>query len=194
METFTLGAGTWIRRLVTRGALIRTSDRIEAVAALLVLILVVLAVPVAGAMGTSTYDSRVHEYAAQRLTSHHVDAIATDHSSPDKERHQDDFVTPIQWHWAGRQHIDTIQTTTKMKPGDREPIWVDAAGNQTVAPPTDRDAAVDAATLAISSWLVVAGAGILVLAVVRNRVDRRRYAEWDRELQNLAENGRTNRS
>ncbi|WP_019970610.1 hypothetical protein [Mycobacterium sp. 141] len=194
METFTLSPGTWILRLATRNALIRTSDRIEAAAAFLVLILVLLAVPVAGAMGTTTYDSRVHEYAAQRLTSHHIDAVATDHSSPDKERHQDDFVTPVQWLWAGQQHINTIQTTTNMKPGDREPIWVDAAGNQTVAPPTDRDAAVDAATLAISSWLVVASTGAAVLTVVRNRVDRRRYAEWDRELQELAENGRTNRS
>ncbi|WP_018601970.1 hypothetical protein [Mycobacterium sp. 155] len=194
METFTLSAGTWIRRLVTRSALIRASDRIEAAAALLISIFVVLAVPVAGAMGTTTYDSRTHEYAAQRLTDHHADAIATDHSSPDKKRHQDVFVTPVQWRWAGQRHVDTIQTTTKMKPGDREPIWVDAAGNRTVAPPTDHDAAVDAATLAISSWLIVAGTGAAVLAVVHNRVERRRYAEWDRELEDLAENGRTNRS
>ncbi|ART72093.1 hypothetical protein BTO20_29260 [Mycobacterium dioxanotrophicus] len=194
METFTLNAGTWIRRLATHGPLVRTSDRIEAAVALLVLILVLFAVPVAGALGTTAYDTRAHEYAAQRLTSHRVDAITTDGSSPSKMRYQDAFVTPVQWQFAGKQHIDTIRTPVRLKPGDHKPVWVDAAGNRTVAPLTDRDAAIDAVSIAIASWIAVAGAGAAVLVVVHSRVNRRRYAGWDRELEDLADNGRTNRS
>jgi hypothetical protein len=194
METFTLNAGTWIRRLATHGPLVRTSDRIEAAVALLVLILVLFAVPVAGALGTTAYDTRAHEYAAQRLTSHRVDAITTDGSSPSKMRYQDAFVTPVQWQFAGKQHIDTIRTPVRLKPGDHKPVWVDAAGNRTVAPLTDRDAAIDAVSIAIASWIAVAGAGAAVLIVVHSRVNRRRYAGWDRELEDLADNGRTNRS
>lgn len=192
METFTLNAGTWIRRLVTRGPLVRTSDRIEAAVTFLVLALVVLAIPVAGAMGTTAYDTRAHEYAAQRLSSHHVDAITTDGSAPSKMRPQDAFVTPVQWQFAGKHHIDTIVTPVRLKPGDQKSIWVDAAGNRTVAPLTDHDAAIDAASIAIASWLVVAAVGTAVLVVVRSRVNRRRYAGWDRELEDLADNGRTN--
>jgi hypothetical protein len=194
METFTLTAGTWVRRLATHGPLVRTSDRVEAAVTLVVVIFVVLAAAFAGALGTTTYDSRVHEYAAQQLTRHQVDAVATDESSPGKMRYQDAFVIPVQWQFAGRQHTDTIRTTAKMKPGDRKPIWVDAAGNRTFAPLTARDAAIDAVGIAVALWLVVAGAGTAVLAVVRNRVNRRRYAAWDRELEDLADNGHTSHS
>ncbi|GAS86468.1 Rv1733c family protein [Mycolicibacterium brisbanense] len=194
METFTLNAGTWIRRLATRGPLVRTSDRIEAAVGFLVLVLVLLAMPVAGAIGTTAYDTRVHEYAAQRLTTHRVDAVTTDASAPSKMRNQDAFVTPVQWQFAGKQHIDTVRTPVRLKPGDHKSVWVDGAGNRTVAPLTDRDAAIDAAGIAIVSWLAVAGVGATLLVVVHNRVDRRRYAGWDRELEDLADNGRTNRS
>jgi hypothetical protein len=194
METFTLTAGTWVRRLATHGPLVRTSDRIEAAVTLLILICVVLAVPVVGALGTTTYDSRAHEYAAQQLTRHQVDAVTTAESSPGKMRYQDTFVTPVQWQFAGRQHTDTIRTPVKMKSGDRKPIWVDAAGNRTFAPLTARDAAIDAVGIAVALWLVVAGVGAAVLAVVRNMVNRRRYAAWDRELQDLADNGHTSYS
>jgi hypothetical protein len=194
METFTLNAGTWIRRLVTRGPLVRTSDRVEAAVAFFIVVLVVLAFPVACAMGTTAFDTRAHEYAAQRLASHHVDAITTEGSSPSKMRYQDAFVTPVQWQFAGKQHIDTIWTPVSLKPGEHRPIWVDAAGNRTTAPLTDRDAAIDAISIAGASWLVVAGVGTAVLVVVHSRVNRRRYAGWDRELENLADNGRTNHS
>src|SRR5690349_23595015 len=60
METFTLNAGAWIRRLATHRPLVRTNDRVEAVLTLLILVIVVLALPVAGAMGTTAYDSRSH--------------------------------------------------------------------------------------------------------------------------------------
>ncbi|ORA34875.1 Rv1733c family protein [Mycobacterium aquaticum] len=194
METFTLNAGTWIRRLATHGPLVRTSDRVEAAVAFLVLILVLLAVPVAGALGTTAYDTRVHEYAAQRLTSHRIDAITTDDSSPSKMRYQDAYVTQVQWQFAGKQYIDTIRTPVRLKPGDHKSIWVDAAGNRTVAPLTDHDAAIDAVGIAIASWLAVAGAGAAMLVVVRSQANRHRYAGWDRELEDLADNGRTNRS
>lgn len=194
METFTLNAGTWIRRLATRGPLVRTSDRVEAAVGLLVLVLVILVVPIAGALGTTAYDTRTHEYAAQRLTSHRVEAIATDGSSPNKMRYQDAFVTSIRWQFAGKEHVDTIRTPVKLEPGDHQPIWVDAAGNRTVAPLTDRDAAIDSVSIAIASWLAVAGVGAAVLVAVHSRANRRRYADWDRELEDLADNGRTNRS
>jgi hypothetical protein len=194
METFTLHAGAWIRRLATHGPLVRTSDRVEAAVSLLILVIVVLALPVAGAIGTTTHDSRAREYAALRLTSHQVDAIATDDSIPGKLRYQDTYTTPLQWQFAGRHHSGTIRTRAMMKPGDRKQIWVDAAGNQTVAPLTDRDAAIDAVGAAVASWAVVAGAGATAMVVLRYQLNRRRYAAWDRELEDLADNGRTNHS
>lgn len=49
MQTFTLTMGGRLRRLFVRNTLVRTSDRIEALAATVaVLVLIILAVPVVG--------------------------------------------------------------------------------------------------------------------------------------------------
>jgi hypothetical protein len=194
MEIFTLNVGSWVRRLVTRGPLVRTSDRIEAAAVFLVLLVALLAVPVVGAVGTTRYDSRAHAYASQRLTSHEIDATTTQDSLPSTLPYQNTFLTQVQWQFAGRQHAGTIATPAEMKRGDHKRIWIDAEGNRIVAPPTDRDAAIDAVSVAGAAWLFIVSVGATGLMVLRHQLDQRRYAEWDRELADLGDNGRTNRS
>src|SRR5690349_14167589 len=121
METFTLNlnAGSWLRRLVPHSTLVRTTDRIEAAAVLLVLLVALLAVPVVCAVGTTRYDSQAHAYAAQRLTSHEIDATMTQDSTPSRMPYQKTFLTPVQWQFAGRQHTATIATQAKMNHGDQ---------------------------------------------------------------------------
>ena len=46
MQTFTLGLGVWFQRLVARNPLVRSSDRVETIAVLLIVALAVLAIPV----------------------------------------------------------------------------------------------------------------------------------------------------
>lgn len=64
------------------------------------------------------------------------------------------------------------------------------------APLTDDEAVSQAVVAALTGWLTVAGTGVGAWALLRHRLDRARYTEWDRALDDLAGNddGRTNRA
>ena len=65
MQTFTLSFGSWLRRLTVRNPLVRTSDRIEAAAVLLIFVVALLAAPVAGSV------------ARRSTTTSHIDSPQT---------------------------------------------------------------------------------------------------------------------
>ena len=59
MDTFTVRSPRWlVVRLFGRNPLIRISDRIEALALVLTVVVSLLAAPIAAAVGTAVYDSR----------------------------------------------------------------------------------------------------------------------------------------
>ena len=77
MQTFTIGLGrSWWVRLLGRNPLVRTSDRIEVMVLALAVLLTVVAVPIAGAIGTSVYDAHTRVYAEEAQTRHQVTATA----------------------------------------------------------------------------------------------------------------------
>lgn len=195
METFALKTGSWLQRLVARSPLVRASDRIEAAAVLMVLVAAVLVTPFAGAVGTAVYDGRVHAFAAERLTRHEVEANATRDSSVTRLPYQSSFLTPLEWHFAGHAHAGIVRTPHPMKVGDQTLIWVEPAGDNTEPPPAADEAATEAVVAGFGLWVAVVGFGVAAWALLRRRLDRTRYADWDRELDDLADNGgRTNRN
>ena len=53
MQTFTIGLGRyWWMRALGRNPLVRRSDRVEALAVALAIVITVVATPIAGAIGT----------------------------------------------------------------------------------------------------------------------------------------------
>ena len=195
MQTFTLSFGSWLRRLNVRNPLVRTSDRIEAAAVLLIAVLALLAAPVAGAAGTAVYDNLTHRFAADRLSRHEVAATVTHDSSLAPQAYEKPFLTPIQWQFAGHVHTDEVRTPDRIKAGERQKIWIDAAGSRTVKPLTDQNAATEAAVTAFGLWFAAVGVATAAWTVLRIRLDRMRYADWDRELDDLADSGgQTNRN
>ena len=194
MQTFTLTMGSWLRRLLVRNPLVRASDRIEAAAMCIALASAVLVIPVAGAFGTAIYDSRVHAFASDRLTRHEVEATATHESSVNRLPNESSVLTPLQWQFAGHPHTDIVSTPNDMQVGAKTSIWVDAAGDPLERPPSDLDVAIDAVMAAFWMWVAVAGGGAAGWTLLRSRLNRMRYTAWDRELDDLADNGgRTNR-
>ena len=160
-----------------------------------VLVTAILTVPVAGALGTSVYDERVHAYAAERLFRHEVEATATHDSSLTGLPYQGSNLTPLQWEFSGRTHTDIVTTPDKMKAGEQTLIWVDSTGARTKQPLSDNDAATEAAMAALGLWVAVVGGGIAACALLRWRLNQVRVFSWDRELDDLADNGgRTNRN
>jgi hypothetical protein len=188
MQTVTLNMGIWLRRLVVRNSLVRVSDRIEAAAIFVGLASAVLVVPFAG-------DNRVHAFTAEQLSVHEVEATATQDSSVTRLPYQSSVLTPLQWQFAGHTHTNIVSTRGDMEVGERTSIWVDAAGDRVERPPSDLDAAIEAVMAAFGIWVAVAGGGAAGWALLRSRLNRMRYAAWDRELDDLADNGgRTNRN
>ena len=77
MQTFTIGLGRhWWVRLLGRNPLVRSSDRIEVMVLSLAVLLTVVAVPIAGAIGTFVYDAHTRVYAEEAQTRHQVTATA----------------------------------------------------------------------------------------------------------------------
>ncbi len=188
MQTFTLGLGSWLRRLSARNPMVRTSDRIEATALLIVIAVALFAAPVAGAVGTGTYDSLKHAFAVDRINSREVAATATQDSRWSPRSYEKPFVTPVRWQFEGAVHTDEVQTDY-MKASDRLTIWIDAIGNRRTSPRTDRDAATEAIFTALGLWFAAVAVAIVSWAALRVRLDRSRHAAWDRELHDLADDG-----
>ena len=64
LETFTVGLPQWpIFVLLSRNPLVRASDRIQVLAAALAVLVLLLSVPVAAAVGTAVHESRRELYA-----------------------------------------------------------------------------------------------------------------------------------
>ncbi|MBP1820996.1 hypothetical protein [Mycobacterium sp. OAE908] len=193
MQTFTLTPGSWVRRLVVRNGLVRTSDRFEAFTMLLAVLFAILAVPVAGAAGTAVYDKQVHVFADERMARHEVAGTATHDSSVTALPFQFSYVSEVRWEFAGRIHTGVASTRNRMKAGDQTSVWVDAAGEPTRPPRGDKDAAADAMMVALGLWIAIAGATTAAYALLRAHLNHLRHAAWDRALADLADNdGRAN--
>ena len=82
-----------------------------------------------------------------------------------------------------------------LKAGEQIQIWAGGAGNRVGPLRQASQAATDAIGVAVSLWFGVVAAAAGALYVLRRRLDRSRYAQWDRELDTLADDdgGRTNR-
>src|SRR4051812_17830613 len=80
MNTFTVRLPRWpvLLRLAGRDPLVRTTDRIEALVVVLAVVVSLLAIPIAAAVGTAVYDARRQTYAEQADTLHTVPATVTD--------------------------------------------------------------------------------------------------------------------
>jgi hypothetical protein len=188
METFTLGLGNWLRCVTGRNSLARVSDRLEAAALLLAVAVVLIAAAIAGAVGTAYHDSLAREYATDRASRHTIVATAMKDSVLAPESNEKSFLTTIRWDFLGREHEDEVRSD-RMKMGDITTIWIDASGNRTTEPLTDGDAAIEAVLAAFTLWFTAMVVAATAWTLLRISLDRSRYAAWDRELDDLADNG-----
>jgi hypothetical protein len=183
VNTFTFGAArSWVLRLFGRHPLVRVSDRIEAFATALAVLVAVLAVPVVAAIGTSVHDSRARFYAEQMSSRHQVTATAVEDSAMLVRSNTVSFVVRARWNASGANHVSTIAWPERAKAGDQTNIWVDAHGDNANVPAAPGQAGLDAVGAAVSLWLGIVFAAAAFAFVVRWRLDRVRFAAWDREL------------
>ncbi|ORB28626.1 Rv1733c family protein [Mycolicibacterium parafortuitum] len=188
MQTATLPLMVWLRRLMLPHPLVRAADRIESAAILVIAVLALLAVPVAGAVGTAQYDHLRHTFAADREALHEVRASAVSDSRTDPGGYQTSYRTDVQWVFGGELHRAEI-VTPGMSGGEEMVLQVDDEGHPAGPVPSDQDAAVEAVMTAVLVWSAVVGVALAVGVMVRIRLNLTRFAAWDRELTDLVGDG-----
>lgn len=190
MQAFTFSPTRW-RTIRAFGAnpLVRVSDRIEAVVVVSAVALSLLALPVAGAIGTAVYDARSRIYAEEAHARHPIRAIVTTtrNSAAVARPYLNTTIVHTRWRAAGIEHVGTFRSERAVTVGDQIGIWVNDTG-EGVGPPTPASqAAVEAVWVAVPLWLMVIGAATALVAVVRWRLDCRHDSDWEREIGDLAD-------
>jgi hypothetical protein len=186
MDTFTLRLPRWrSMRLFGRNPLIRAGDRVEALVVVFAVVVVLLAAPIAAAVGTAVYDSRSHLYAQQAQNSHVVTAVVTDHKVTHRKALGQTVTVLARWFAAGSEHTGSVSAPPGVKTGDSIDIWVAEDGSH-VGPPlrTALDAAVAAAE---AIWFGAAIAAAALVAGTRTFLNRARHARWQKDFDKLVE-------
>jgi len=196
METFTFDwVRGWLARLCGRNELVRRSDRLETRVMALAATAAMFAVPVIAAFGTSVKDARTSVYVEQAHSRHQATATALENATLHVQVYSQTLEVPAQWPTEGRVHVATVTPPDMVRAGDRFAIWVDKSGNHVEAPSLLSQAVSDAIGSATLLWLTMTGALAGAVYLLRRKLNRSRYREWDRELISLAGNdgGRANR-
>ncbi|OBS03171.1 hypothetical protein BHQ23_06670 [Mycobacterium gordonae] len=183
METFAVNPPRWLWVLFSRNPLIRASDRLEALAAVVMLTLALLAIPIAGAVGTAVYDARSAHHAAQAQSRTAVTATVIDlpaRSDPTRVK--------ARWFAAGTEHTGLVQARSAPKVGESVEISVNPDGSY--AGPPHLSAAREAVLVALAVWLNATAAGLLGYAGIRSVLNRKRLAGWRPELAHAPGSGR----
>jgi hypothetical protein len=197
MQSFVIRPMTWpVLRLFSRNPLIRSCDRIETAVVTLAGLLVVIAAACAGVIGTMIHDTETQNYLEQARTRRAVVAKAVDDSKPAASPETTASTVHARWQVNGIDHADVLGWDYAVKAGEPLQIWFDNDGNRVDQPTPIARADMDALSVAIVGWLIVALAGARVVATVRTHVNRMRDAQWEREIRSLVEDngGRTNSS
>ena len=195
MQTFTIGLGhRWWTQVFRRNPLVRPSDRIEVLVIGFAVLLTVVAIPVAGAIGTFVDDARTRIYAEEALTRHEVTATAVEPGvivvQPPRGV---SFSARAKWSASGRDHSGVVNWSDQAEIGDQQAIWVNDAGENVGPPSPPSRADVDAVAIATLVLFAVANASAGLVYVVRRWLDRWRYTQWERAINGSRDNnGRKN--
>jgi hypothetical protein len=182
--------GRWpIARLFGRNPLVRTSDRVQALVLVLAVVMPLLSVPIAAAVGTAVHDSNRQIYAEQARTRHSVTATVTDHDAAQQVLLTETTTVAAQWSAAGAEHTGTVEAASTAKSGDLVEIWVDENGAQVGKPAPTTRAAVEAVMAALAIWFCVVAAAVTLCVGTRTVCTRIRFTEWQHDLDNLVDHG-----
>lgn len=173
--------------------LIRSTDRLEALAVLGALLIALIAIPAAAQAGDLVYASSAHTADLQAHDRHPVQATVVDGGGrmpSDVESAASGGPTSVkaQWHEGTRLRTEQITTTSLAKAGEPLTIWLDNTGKVVAAPLTADDAELSAAIATGTVWIAIVAFGALAVFLIRRGLDRSRDRAWDSALHLLAHN------
>lgn len=183
------------RRMISQGnPLVRPVDRAEARLVPLLLLLALVAIPVALTVGSSVGYSQLQIMEKQHRE--RVEATATLlEDAPGNVASAYDFRTfmvSARAIWptsSGGEQTGVIEVPPGTRAGTEVTIWLDANG-AVVTAPMNRDQAVNSGVIAgVALWLASLGALTAVYFGVHLYADRCRRKEWERDLTRMRDGG-----
>ncbi|MCW2521387.1 MAG: hypothetical protein JWR46_4006 [Mycobacterium sp.] len=185
-----------VLRACGHNPLVRGVDRVEMLIVALGILVALVSVACAGALGTAVHEARSRVYITQAQTRHALTATATKDSII-VLRGDDSTATRVNARWQvdGTEHSATLNWDRPVKTGDPLTIWVDRHGDHVDPPAPTSQAAKDAVAVAYVVWQMVALATAGLVCLGRAYLDRRRDSAWERDIRCLIDDngGRTNR-
>ncbi|HEY5857345.1 MAG TPA: hypothetical protein VIW24_25780 [Aldersonia sp.] len=169
--------------------LMRSTDRFESVVVLFAVVLALLMVPIAGAVGTATYDRL--DLATQAAQARHpVVAVLVENAGPSEKptrgvpKH---FRAPARWWVNGVEHTGDVDTGPRATAGQTVAVWIGPDGQQASPPRSGAANAAEAAATALVVWVAVTSGCAAVLLAFDWLATKRRLARWDRKWERVGQ-------
>lgn len=179
----------WFLRALGRSPLLRTSDRMEALAILMVFVVALLAIPFASQAGDNTYDARMRIIDEQMRTRHSVEAVAVANSgAATPGRYNRPGPVRAEWREGTEVRSEMINSPVAIRKGDTLTVWLDTTGKVVPPPETPQVASSIAAGRTWTVWLGAVGLTVVLACAARWTLDRARARSWERELLLLTHN------
>ncbi|WP_433520210.1 Rv1733c family protein [Nocardia pseudovaccinii] len=181
----------WRRRPWRTSSLMRASDRVEALVWLFAIIVMLVAVPVAGAAGTAGYTAAASRIRVENATKVAVPATIT--TKPERivtvdaygsttER----FDATVRWDQNGRSGTTTTEVPDKSATGDEVRVWLDRGGNVTTPPVRAINAASSGIGIGLTILVTVWSCAVLLGYGTGGLLRAGRYAALDREWRGMS--------
>jgi hypothetical protein len=179
MQWFTVAWWRWrLAQARGRNPLVRTSDRVEVAVIALAVLVSLIVMPFAGAVGTAIHDEHAKTYAAQQHDRHQVASPADKAAAPTGPA----AVLQARWRAGDVENAGALDWTNPTKDAAGADIWVDNNGRQVGPPAASWQAGADAVVAAAGVWLAATAVAALAVALVRRGLRHARSTAWNREI------------
>ena len=185
MSTQSLSPAARLVRSVFHGRnpLTRVGDRVESAVFVFAVLVALLGVPIAAAIGSEVYARESVVSAGQTRARHQVDATLLEGTGPSGVGSVVGSTARASWQAPdGTPRQGDVLAANDLEAGRRVPIWVDGTGALTAPPLTSDGAVITAVGSATALWAGLVGVLCVVhLSTVhfnRRRNVRRWEAEW----------------
>ncbi|MBU8818412.1 Rv1733c family protein [Mycolicibacterium goodii] len=178
----------WVLRALGKNPLVRRTDRIEALAVVLAIVVSVLVIPYVISFGEEVHAGQLREAAVQAQTRHPVQATVVSDSESNVEG-ANVRIVGITWTVNGEKHTGALRPTGKVEPGDQVQIWIDGKGQRVPPPISATTARAYATGSSVALWAAITVLCGLVALLTRKVLDQHRAHAWSDELYLLLNHG-----
>lgn len=185
-----------VRLWRTRGwqpnPLMRTSDRVQSAVQAFAVLVLVLVIPLAAALGTARFDTLSEQTRQMALEVQPAVAVLASAPRPVAGASQGRYGSAeseagASWSTGGVVHHHTLVVSAGSRAGDHVPLWVDGNGDQTSPPRAGSTNAALAVGYALAVWLGTSFLALVGVLGLRRALSDRRIRAWEREWQAVGE-------